>query len=273
MAGVRSKALVHAFATVPREHFLGPGPWHILVRSPDHHVEYRTTEDSDPRRLYSNVLVAIDASRGLNNGEPASWAAWIDSLDIGTGEGVVHVGCGTGYYTAVLAEIVGPTGRVVGIQIDPVLAQRARTNLAYLSHVQVVAGNGSELDLGAADVILVNAGATHPRATWLNAMTPGGRLLLPITGADDPNSIGFGGMFLITRRGTEYPAAFVSPVGIFPCVGVRDSESNRQLLRKNDPEWRAVRSLRRDVHEPDETCWLHTPDGCLSTLALAEDAA
>jgi protein-L-isoaspartate(D-aspartate) O-methyltransferase len=272
-AGVRSDALVQAFATVPREHFLGSGPWHVMVRSPGGQAEYLLTEDADPSRVYANVVIAIDPSRGLNNGEPASWGAWIDSLNIKTGERIVHIGCGTGYYTAILAEIVGPTGQVLGIEVDPLLARRARINLAYLPQVQVAAGNGVDLDLDVADAILVNAGVTHPRAAWLDALSADGRLLLPITGATGLNSIGFGGMFVIARRRAEYAVAFVSPVGIFSCVGARDSGFNQQLLRKADDEWSAVSSLRRDVHESDESCWLHTPDGCLSTHPLTADAA
>ena len=50
-AHVRSPAVVEAFATVPREHFAGPGPWRVLspMRGPD----YWTTDDADPRRLHT----------------------------------------------------------------------------------------------------------------------------------------------------------------------------------------------------------------------------
>lgn len=50
MAHVRSPAIVAAFATVPREHFTGPGPWRLL--SPWYSQSYWTTEDADPRHLY-----------------------------------------------------------------------------------------------------------------------------------------------------------------------------------------------------------------------------
>src|SRR5665811_2013725 len=70
--GMRSAALVRAFAAVPREHFVGPGPWKILV--PPDLLAYRDTPDGDARHLYDNVLVALDASRRLINGEPAALA-------------------------------------------------------------------------------------------------------------------------------------------------------------------------------------------------------
>jgi len=38
------------------------------------------TEDADPRRLYQNVLIALDESKGINNGQPSLWAEfWINS--------------------------------------------------------------------------------------------------------------------------------------------------------------------------------------------------
>src|SRR5437867_8547854 len=68
LADLQSEALLRAFAKVPREHFLGPGPWQ--VKSPGFEG-YWTTKDADPKQLYHNILVAIDPSRLLNNGHPS----------------------------------------------------------------------------------------------------------------------------------------------------------------------------------------------------------
>src|SRR5207302_2906792 len=106
------------------------------------------------------VLVAIDAARGLNNGQPGSLAAWLDALELRRGASVLHVGCGVGYYTAIIAETVGPEGCVTGVEVDAGLAERARANLANLPNVSVVCADGGEYDAGAADAVFVNAGAT-----------------------------------------------------------------------------------------------------------------
>ncbi|MGH7291236.1 MAG: hypothetical protein ACREJT_08505, partial [Myxococcota bacterium] len=74
LADLRSGALVRAFATLPREDFVGPGPWQIIRLSAAGGGGYETTPDADPRRIYDNVLVALDPARRLNNGEPA-WLA------------------------------------------------------------------------------------------------------------------------------------------------------------------------------------------------------
>src|ERR1700755_1740781 len=100
-ARVRSSAVIDAFATVPRERFFGPGPWRIL--SPMALGQYWTTPDADPRHLYHDVLIAIDEERRLNNGQPSLWARMYDQLKLTAGAHVVHVGVGTGYYTAILA--------------------------------------------------------------------------------------------------------------------------------------------------------------------------
>lgn len=121
-ARVQSPTVVEAFAGVPREHFAGPGPWRLL--SPIRMSDYWTTEDDDPAHLYHDVLVAIDETRRLNSGQPSLWACLYDQLGLVRGAHVVHIGIGTGYYTTVLAEIVGATGRVTAVEVDPDLAAR-----------------------------------------------------------------------------------------------------------------------------------------------------
>jgi protein-L-isoaspartate(D-aspartate) O-methyltransferase len=71
------------------------------------------------------------------------------------------VGAGTGYYSAILAELVGPEGRVLAFEIDAELAERAADNLEPWPQAEVVAGDGALLDPGPADVIVVNAGWTR----------------------------------------------------------------------------------------------------------------
>src|SRR5262249_62421972 len=101
IAGLHSGALARAFAAVAREASVGPGPWQILGL-PDV-TRYETTPDADARRLYDNVLVALDADRNLNNGEPATLARWLDALELAPGDRFLHIGCGVGYYTAIAA--------------------------------------------------------------------------------------------------------------------------------------------------------------------------
>jgi protein-L-isoaspartate(D-aspartate) O-methyltransferase len=175
---LHSTAVIRAFAEVPREKFLGPGPWAIWH---PYRGDYSTTQDADPRRLYHNVLVSIDRTRKLNNGMPSALAYMIEALELNGGEHVVHLGCGVGYYTAILACVVGEQGRVTAVETDPELAARASANLANWKWVHANAADGCSFEFDEADAILVNAGATHPMDYWLANLAPGGRMILPLT--------------------------------------------------------------------------------------------
>lgn len=258
-ARIRSPAVVAAFAAVPREDFVGRAPW--FIRSPMGATEYWRTDDPDPRTVYHDVLIALDAVRGINNGQPSLWAFLLDQLDIAAGERALHLGCGTGYYTAIMAELVGPTGKVMAIEIEGDLAEKARIALTPWPQITVRNTDGATMSLSPVDLIVASAGATHPLPSWLDALEPGGRLLLPLTAIR-----GAGGMLLITRRAVcSFAAQFLCPVGFIDFSGARDSDIGRRLAAAlSRDNGRAVQSLRRDQHSKGRTCWLHGEGWCLS---------
>ncbi len=271
VAELHSEALVQAFAMVPREAFLGPGPWQIF--SLKHGMgtpEYRPTPDANPEHLYHNVAVAIDAARKLNNGQPSALAPAMDALELKRGERALHIGAGTGYYSAVLAEVVGPAGGLVAIEVDSNLAQRARTNLAGHTWVDVFQGDGSELP-GSFDAIFINAGATHPRSEWLDALAPDGRLVLPLT-ASMPGLPFASGFFAKMRRGQKaYSLELISPISIFDCEGARDETVDAKLVQLfRQGAWKRIHSLRRDPHPEGSSCLLHAAHLCFSEDKLEE---
>lgn len=259
-SGMQSDALGEAFATVPREHYLGPGPWQMVGHGGG------TTDDDDPRHLYHDVLIAIDPAKHLNNGLPSALAAWLDSLEVKAGHRVLHAGCGLGYYTAILAHVVGPEGHVTGVEIEPALAARAKANLADLANVTALEADGVTYDPGPVDAIFINAGVTHPQPMWLDRIKPGGHLLVPLTAGPG----GGGWMLLVHRVADRYEASFSSPVMIYSSPSGRDSQRSATLaaafqetLQGKRPH---LRSIRRDPHTADSTCWMHGDDVCLSTL-------
>jgi protein-L-isoaspartate(D-aspartate) O-methyltransferase len=177
------------------------------------------------------------------------------------GESAVHVGAGTGYYTAVLAMLVGETGRVHAYEIEPKLARQAAANLAGFSQVEVHARSGAEAPLPDCDVLYVNAAAAEPLAVWLDALLPEGRLLFPL----EPHGAA-GQMLLVTRKPDgSYPARFLCGVQFVSCAGAQDAQAARVLeaaFRKGN--WSRVEWLHRNG-QPDDSCWCAGHGWWLST--------
>jgi len=258
LAGVKDPAVEQAFAAVPREVFLGPPPWHLVnsVRPRELHVE-------DADLLYRDVLIALDLARGVNNGSPSLHALMLHELGVQPGHSVVHVGAGTGYYTAILSHLVGPDGRVLAIEYDAALAERARGALADYANVTVRQGDGTQEPAQTCDRIYVNFGIPYFPAPWIEQLAPQGRLVLPLC-AGGPRR-GSGIAFVVERLEAGYAARQICPVS-FICVEgtttAHDDEALQTALMRGGSEF--VRSLIwRRLAEP-RRCWLYTPGWSLS---------
>jgi protein-L-isoaspartate(D-aspartate) O-methyltransferase len=171
----------------------------------------------------------------------------------------MQVGAATGYYSAVLAEIVGHDGWVTAVEYEANLAARARDNLKPWRHVEVVEGDGTTHDAGEVDAVIVCAGATHPAPLWLDRLAEGGRLVMPLTAAG-----GWGFVLRVVRRGGQFHAASIGGVGIFDCVGVRDEEAAKRLqvvvndLRGNPAPIGALHRGEPPIDATDQV-WYHGP--------------
>ncbi len=266
-AQVSLPGLVEAFATVPRERFLGPGPWQVVAPATDGGGGggYEWTPDENPVHVYQDVLVALDPRRQLNNGHPSSHALWIGAAAPKREDSVLHVGCGTGYYSAIFAELVGGVGQVLALDVDADLAKRARACLFPWPQVQVEVGDASFPD-GPHDVIYVNAGATHARPEWLASLSEEGRLLLPLTvhSHSRPSGHGTGVTIVAVRRGKRWPARVVSSVAIFDCENARTQEAEaelRELLERSATD--EIAALDTLPHARGKRCLLHVDGFCL----------
>jgi protein-L-isoaspartate(D-aspartate) O-methyltransferase len=249
--------LVRAFEAVPREQFLEKGPWNVFTGA-----GYIRTPTDDPAFLYQDIVVALSGDGPANNGQPSLHATCLGHVNPMPGETVLHIGAGSGYYTAILAMLVGPTGTVVAYEIQKSLAEWAAGNLAAYSNVTVRNRSGSTGPLPYADVVYVSAGATAPLGIWLDALQAGGRLMFPLTAAD-----GVGAMLLLTKKSADrFAAAFVSPAMFIPCSGGRDDATAQRLIdafRRGGTE--AVSSLYR-TKPVDDSCWFAGDGWWLSTF-------
>ena len=257
LAGVDNPRLLDVFATLPREDFLPPGPWTAISGG-----VATETPDADPVHLYANVLIALDREKGINNGEPALHAAWLDAVNPQPGETAVHVGAGTGYYTAMLARLVAPGGRVEAFELHEALAAHAARNLAADTSVTVHAGSALGRPMPQADVIYVNAGVASPDPEWLRALKPGGRLIFPWQSLSN-----WGQAVQVTRRPNGLEARAGMQVGFINCEG------QKRLIPKGrltDAAMAATRSIwLTDERAPDDTATAVFDEVWFSSAAVA----
>jgi hypothetical protein len=75
-------------------------------------------------------------------------------------------------------------------------------------------------------------------------------------------------MTKISRRGGLFSAEMVTPLAIYSCVGGRDPELEAQMRKAlATGALLKLKSVRRDAHEPTDTCILHRSDVCVSCAA------
>ena len=231
-----------AFAEVPREAFLTDPPWTVFL--PGFGGALVT---SDPHELYCDGLVALCSDTGINNGQPSLHAGWMAALNIAAGETVCQIGAGTGYYTAILARLIGPEGMVHGWEIETGLARIASANLAGYPNVRIYARDAGSEALPDCDVIYVNAALRIMEAGWLNALRQGGRMVCPWRPVPE-----LAPTVLLTRRGNGFAVRMLPDTHFIPLAGLHAGD---QLERTPDPmTLHAIRSLwLRVYYPPDDT--------------------
>jgi protein-L-isoaspartate(D-aspartate) O-methyltransferase len=254
-AGIASdERLAAAFSAVPRELFLGPPPWvYSDVRS------YREMASKDPMVLYQDVVIGLDPERGVNNGMPSLHAGAIHALGIAPGETVIHLGAGSGYYTAILAEMTGPSGHVIAVEFDEVLAGKSRQNLSHYPDVTVVQGDATEWPTEKADVLYANFALDHPPENWIEKLSAGGRLLFPfgipaMEGGRQSRFTSMAAFLMIDRRGNQFGARFLQPVSFVFAEGQEPSPKDRHAALE-----RAFRSRR--LAQVNSFRWRTPPQG------------
>ncbi len=163
-----SRPAQDAFAQVPR---------HVFVPEVGPSAAYR-----------DDAIVIKCGPDGLpisSSSQPAMMAIMLEQLGLEPGHRVLEIGTGSGYNAAVMSVVVGRRGKVVSVDIDAELVDRARASLDAAGYDAVVVrcADGGYGDPAAApfDRVIVTAGAWDIAPAWLEQLAPGGRLVLPLS--------------------------------------------------------------------------------------------
>lgn len=158
---IRTDCVERAFRNVPR-HFFAPD---IAIAE-----AYR---DRRIARMEGSCLTP-----------PSLVAQVLEQLEVRRGQRVLEIGAGVGYHAALLADLVGPSGQVVTIEISRRLADAARRHLAETGagNVHVVCGDGEFgwAERAPYDRIVLTCASDRVSPHWQRQLAGDGRLQLPI---------------------------------------------------------------------------------------------
>jgi protein-L-isoaspartate(D-aspartate) O-methyltransferase len=204
---IRTIGVATAFAEVHRELFIP-----------------EVVAERDLEAVYSDeAYVTKKDAQGMplsSSSQPGMMAQMLELLEPAPGQRVLEIGAGTGYNAALLSRLVGPTGQVVTIDVDPEIAERARRGLgAAGAAVEVAVGDGRQgLEEGAPyDRIMVTASAEAIPRAWLEQLADGGRLVVPLRLDPDADAIQLIPAFV--RRGETLQAVESTWGGFMPLHG------------------------------------------------------
>ncbi|MGP3912997.1 methyltransferase, FxLD system [Nonomuraea sp. 10N515B] len=173
------------------------------------------------------VVTKRNAEGKATSSISAPWlpAEMLETAQLRPGARVLEVGSG-GYNAALIAELVGPEGVVISVDIDPFVTERATRFLADTGypHVKVVLGDAEHAadELGPFDVILVTIGAWD--CPWGHLLAPGGRMIVPLR---------FGGLtrsFTFVRDGDHFAGLNPTVCGFIPIQGAGAHQENLAVL-------------------------------------------
>jgi protein-L-isoaspartate(D-aspartate) O-methyltransferase len=206
--GLSSPRVAAALAEVPRHVFV-PG------------VEL--SEAYADRAVVTRYRDGVPASSAS---QPAIVAAMLEQLRPPAGGSVLEIGAGTGYNAALLSKLVGPSGRVVTVDIDPEVADEARSHLAEagIANVEVICGDGALGWPGNApyDGIIVTAGASDLAPAWVGQLAAHGRLVVPLSIRGVQQCVTF------ARAGGHLHSVEVCECGFMPLAGAMANADRQQ---------------------------------------------
>jgi len=141
----------------------------------------------EAQRRFASEDHPLDIGWSQTNSQPTTVANMLELLDVHEGQRILDVGAGSGWTTALLGHLVGPTGRVVGVELVPELATWGAANVGHhpLPWATVEASEPGMLGKpieGPYDRILVSAGAGDLPDALVKQLADDGLLVIPVQG-------------------------------------------------------------------------------------------
>lgn len=200
--GATDALVAEALRTVPRHIFLPDLPPEAAYRD----EAIVTKRDADGQPISSSS-------------QPTIMAIMLDQLGAARGHRVLEIGAGTGFNAALIEHIVGPRGKVVSIDLDPEIVERAEDNLsaAGCAGVRVLNADGA---LGCADTapydrIIATVGVWDLAPAWYEQLKPNGRLVVPLDLRGVQRSVAFERAAGHWRSSSASPCGFMRMRGAF----------------------------------------------------------
>lgn len=234
---ILSGAVERAFRSVPRERFMPADTELVVAYGYDNSVVIK--RDAQGRALSSVSAAYIQA-------------VMLEMAQLHPGMTVLEIGSG-GLNAAYIAEVVGPQGRVVSIDIDPEAIDRAAAALdatGYSSRVHVLVADAQHgvPDEGPFDAIIVTVGAWDIAPAWLTQLRPEGMLVLPLVMNNVTRVIAF-------RREGDHLVSTATEVAGFVTMQGDGAQADR-IVELPDPAGGSVR-LSFDTGQPSNPGQLH----------------
>lgn len=189
--GIRDLAVLRAFDLVPRHLFVPTG------------IQHRAYEDA-----------SLPIGNGQTISQPSTHARYLELLALTGQERVLEIGTGSGYQTALLAQLAG---QVFSVERVTALLDKARVVLreAGVRNVSLLSGDGTLgwREYAPYDAILVTAASPTVPEPLAAQLAEGGRMLIPLGGREAQV------LTVITRRGDTFARQDVAPARFVPLLG------------------------------------------------------
>ncbi len=223
LTGGNADLLRQAFASVRKEHFLFAPPWTVMALRPGR--TGGTIETSEVRDLYQDALIALLPRENINTGQPSMWAQVFHWSEVQAGMTVFQSGAGLGYFTAILAHVAGPRGRVFCEEPHPLLSKKCAANLAQFPNVT------GDFHGEALDRVYFCYGTTTIPALLFESLVVDGRAIAPLT-----NQEGRGRFVSMTKTPQGMlveagcPCTFIKSKDYKPSPGFEEIENLEKMM-------------------------------------------